>query len=85
MAALRKINPHTRAPEGTYFVYFPLEGVTTDSDIEYCQTLMIKKKVATIPPSVFYTRSDEGKRYLRFCFSKSDAVLDEGISNLLKN
>ncbi len=67
-------------PQGTYFVMVRLpEGET---DIEFCKKLMIEKKVATIPTSAFYAKSDEGTRMIRFCFAKKDETLNEAILNL---
>ncbi|MCR9205509.1 MAG: aminotransferase class I/II-fold pyridoxal phosphate-dependent enzyme, partial [Halobacteriovoraceae bacterium] len=74
------------ATEGTYFTLVPIpedklkEGY---DDLSFCQHLIEKNKVATIPPSAFYSKTDEGKKYLRFCFAKSDELLNEA-RNLLK-
>ena len=68
-------------PEGTYFAMAPIpqEGF---NDVEYCTHLIREKKVATIPPSAFYSRSDEGQRYLRFCFAKRDETIKAAIERL---
>jgi len=71
------------SPEGTYFVLCPIPDNGMD-DIAYCLHLIEKHKVATIPPSSFYLNSDDGKKYIRFCFAKTDEVLNEAISNLKK-
>ncbi len=67
-------------PQGTYFIMARLpEG---ENDVEYCKKLMIEKKVATIPTSAFYIKSDEGSRMIRFCFAKKDETLKQAIANL---
>jgi aspartate/methionine/tyrosine aminotransferase len=43
---------------------------------------VIKYGVATIPPSVFYNKSDEGTTMLRLCFAKNDNTLIEGVNKL---
>jgi len=67
-------------PEGTYFVIAKLpEG---NNDIDFCKKLMNEKRVATIPTSAFYVKSEEGKGMIRFCFAKKDETLNEAILNL---
>jgi N-succinyldiaminopimelate aminotransferase len=67
-------------PQGTYFAMALLpEG---ESDIDYCKKLIVEKKVATIPTSAFYIKSDEGKKMIRFCFAKHDDTLLSAIKNL---
>lgn len=68
------------APKGTYFVMALLpEG---ENDIETCKKLILEKKVATIPTSAFYLKSDEGSRMIRFCFAKKDETLQAALKNL---
>lgn len=69
-------------PQGTYFMMVPIRKFTQKSDIDYCLELIESKKVASIPPSAFYLKSEDGKDYLRFCFAKTDTVLQEAASNL---
>lgn len=65
-------------PEGTYFLMARLpEGA--GSDIEYAERLVREKRVAVIPPSVFYQNSNEGKSLLRLCFAKSDETIREAL------
>ncbi len=69
-------------PEGTYFAMAIIpEG---ENDIDYCQKLIKEKKVATIPTSAFYMKSDEGSRMIRFCFAKKDETLLAALNNLKK-
>jgi N-succinyldiaminopimelate aminotransferase len=68
-------------PAGTYFVIAILnEG---ENDIEFCQKLIVDKKVAAIPTSAFYIKSDEGSRMIRFCFAKTEETLKKAIDNLI--
>ncbi len=66
--------------QGTYFTLVPLPQKAIDlghTDISYCEELIKKAKIATIPPSVFYRKSQEGTKYLRFCFAKSENLLNK--------
>ena len=69
-------------PEGTYFIMLPITQKTELDDISYCEKLIVENKVATIPPSAFYLKSDEGKKYLRICFAKEEATLKAALKNL---
>lgn len=67
-------------PDGAYFILAQLpEGA---DDIETCKSLIVNKKVATIPVSAFYLKSDEGKRLIRFCFAKKNETLENALRNL---
>lgn len=66
--------------EGSYFLLAKVpEGKT---DLEYAHELILKKKVASIPVSAFYEKSDEGKKYIRFCYAKTQKTLDAALVNL---
>ena len=69
-------------PKGSYFVMasFPKEFAADDFDAAY--KLVERFKVAVIPPSVFYRKSNEGKTMLRICFAKKDETLIEGVRRM---
>ena len=67
-------------PAGTYFTMAILKD--GESDIEFCQKLIREKKVAVIPTSAFYIKSDEGTRMVRFCFAKKDETLNAALTTL---
>jgi N-succinyldiaminopimelate aminotransferase len=69
-------------PNGTYFVLVPIREFTDKDDFSYCMELIEKKKVASIPPSSFYLKSDEGRNYLRFCFAKKMETLKKACERL---
>lgn len=72
------LNP--RLSEGTYFTIASIpevHGQRGMDDIQFCRHLIEEYKVATIPPSAFYRQSQEGAKYLRFCFAKSDETLKQ--------
>jgi N-succinyldiaminopimelate aminotransferase len=72
--------PHE--PQGSYFVMVDIPPSLQEEDVA-CATRLVKEfGVATIPPSVFYSHSDEGKRMLRLCFAKKDYTITEGLRRL---
>ena len=67
-------------PQGTYFTMaFLPDG---ENDVDYCKKLIVENKVAAIPTSAFYLKSDEGSRMIRFCFAKKDETLVAALNNL---
>lgn len=80
VAGLKEAGFNVLNPEGTYFAMAILpEG---ENDVDYCQKLIKEKKVATIPTSAFYMKSNEGSRMIRFCFAKKDETLISALKNL---
>jgi len=68
--------------EGTWFVTIDLaaSGLTPD-DEAVAERLIREAGVASIPVSAF-CRDDPERGYLRLCFAKEDATLDEAIGKL---
>jgi len=71
-------------PNGSYFIMAEYPKNIFNDDLDAAMKLIKKYSVATIPPSVFYSKSDEGKTMLRICFAKTDETLLQGLNNLKK-
>jgi len=82
MKALDNLGWKYFRPKGTYFIMASLEGVSDLGDVDFCMDLIKKAGVVFIPPSVFYRKSNEGKRWVRICFAKSDQTLKDAIAKL---
>ncbi len=67
-------------PNGTYFIMAILNE--NENDIEFCRKLILTKKVAAIPTSAFYLKSNEGNKMIRFCFAKKEETLRAAIAQL---
>jgi len=80
VAGLKNAGFNVINPDGTYFALAVLPE--ENNDIDFCQWLIKEKKVATIPSSAFYIKSDEGSRMIRFCFAKKNETLNTAIKNL---
>jgi len=59
---------------GTYFQMLDYSGISQEADTAFANRLTVERKVASIPPSVFYRNRDDHK-VLRFCFAKNDETL----------
>jgi len=68
--------------EATYFfnIDLPASGVTED-DTTFCRRIVTTAGVAAIPVSAFYAENAV-RSVARFCFAKSDAMLDEAAERL---
>lgn len=71
-------------PYGSYFIMVEIpEGIFFD-DYTCAVELVKTYGIATIPPSMFYSNSNEGKTMLRLCFAKQDETIKAGIDRLRK-
>ena len=68
--------------QGTYFLTLDMAplGIEGD-DAALARRMTVEAGVTAVPVSAFYG-SDAPKNYLRFCFSKRDAVLDEAVDRM---
>lgn len=70
--------------DGTWFVTIDLAASGLPPDDEAVAERLIREAgVASIPVSAFYTESTE-TGYLRLCFAKQDATLDEAVTRLAR-
>lgn len=69
-------------PKGSYFIMVNIPDGPYSDDVEAAKWLVEKHGIATIPPSVFYGNSSEGKTMLRLCFAKSDDTIKAGVERL---
>jgi N-succinyldiaminopimelate aminotransferase len=82
VAGLRSIGLEVYEPQGTYFVLADHRPFGFADDVSFIQHLITEVGVAAIPPSAFYTSSDEGSRLVRFAFCKDDEIIDEALAKL---
>lgn len=79
---LERIGFGVRPPEGAYYVLADHTPFGFDDDVGFVRHLIAEVGVAAIPPSVFYHRSTEGSRLVRFAFCKDESVLEEALDRL---
>ncbi len=70
---------------GTYFCCAGFSKFHAGDDAAFCRWLTAEIGVAALPPTSFYGKSDEGKRYARFAFCKKDETLAEAVARLRRN
>jgi aspartate/methionine/tyrosine aminotransferase len=79
---LLRIGFALRPPQGTYFVCADFRRFGFDDDWKFVRHMIEKAGVAAIPPSVFYDRPEEGRRYVRFAFCKKRETLEAAVVRL---
>lgn len=68
--------------EGTYFQFVDISGLGFDGDdAAFCRHITTDAGVTALPVSGFYS-GEASKNFIRFCFAKQDAVLDEAVARL---
>jgi methionine aminotransferase len=72
-----------RPAAGTFFQLLEYSGITDETDVDYAKRLTREIGVASIPVSVFCEEPPPG-RWLRFCFAKDDATLEEAAGRLCR-
>ena len=82
VAGLVEIGFEVFEPQGTYFVLADHTRFGFDDDVAFVNHLITEIGVAAIPPSAFYSVSDEGRRLVRFAFCKDDRTIDEALEKL---
>ncbi|MCF8068919.1 MAG: methionine aminotransferase [Desulfobacterales bacterium] len=68
---------------GTFFQMLDYSDISDEPDTEFAKRLTIEHGVAAIPPSVFYSNSEDYK-VLRFCFAKKDNTLEKAAERLCR-
>jgi N-succinyldiaminopimelate aminotransferase len=81
-SALRRLGFGVSPCQGTYFVCAGFSRFGFDDDVSFCRHLTENVGVAALPPTSFYGKSDEGRRFARFAFCKKDETLKEAVKRL---
>jgi N-succinyldiaminopimelate aminotransferase len=84
---LRRAGFEPLVPHGSYFVMARTDRHrrSTEDDVAFCKRLVHEARVASIPPSVFYTPAHASSVHglARFAFCKTDPVLQAGVDQLV--
>jgi len=79
---LRAAGYAATAGAATWFIHVDLaaSGIKL-TDVEFCERLITEAGIVSIPFSAFYAQLPE-TGYVRFCFTKSEDVLDEALKRV---
>jgi methionine aminotransferase len=67
---------------GAYFQIADYSALSDRDDLAFCEWMAKEGGVAAIPISAFYETPPAGQRLIRFCFAKSDAMLEQAAARL---
>lgn len=71
-------------PQGAYYIFADISKFGYKTDVEFTTYLIKEIGVAVVPASSFFSKSETGKNYIRFCFSKKPETLAQAGERLLK-
>lgn len=74
----------TARPGGAYYTMADIGPFGWDDDTEFSRWLAAEIGVAVVPGSSFFSNSDYGRRWVRFCFCKTFETLKAARERLLK-
>ncbi len=81
-AGLERLGFGLAACEGTYFITADVSQLRLNvDDADLCKRMTVEAGVTAVPVSAFYG-DDAPATFIRFCFSKKDAVLDGALERL---
>src|SRR2546425_1067159 len=84
LGALESAGVRCFKPRGAYYMMTDISGFGSASDADFTRYLIQEIGVAVVPGSSFYSDPNLGRQQVRFCFSKTDATLDEAGRRLQK-
>ena len=79
---LQEIGFDCRPPRGAYYVMANFGRFPFDDDLSCAMHLVERQRVAVVPGGSFYGNPKDGRRFVRFMFSKRDETLKEAIDRL---
>ncbi|MEM9132607.1 MAG: pyridoxal phosphate-dependent aminotransferase [Actinomycetota bacterium] len=70
--------------EGTFFTTVDVTSVGATDSVEFCLSLPETAGVVAVPSAVFYQDRANGRHLARFCFAKTDDLLDRAGERLVE-
>ena len=69
--------------EGTFFTTVDVTSVGGTDSIGFCLSLPERAGVVAVPSAVFYQNRSDGQKLARFCFAKTDDLLNQAGERLV--
>jgi len=82
VAELQRRGFECAPPEGTYYVMTDISRFPFEDDWSFAMALIERAGIACVPGSSFFARPQDGRKYVRFVFAKTDETLNEAIVRL---
>ncbi len=71
-------------PRGAYYIMTDITDFGFPNDVEFARYMVKDIGVAVVPGSSFYSQPGAGSQQVRFCYSKTDATLDDAAEKLMR-
>lgn len=71
-------------PKGAYYIFSDISKFGFEDDLAMTRHLVKEVGVAVVPGSSFFADKEEGRKYIRFCFSRREETLAAARQRLLK-
>jgi aspartate/methionine/tyrosine aminotransferase len=84
LPALEKAGFRCYKPQGAYYIMTDISDFGFANDVEFARYMVREIGVAVVPGSSFYSRPELGSQQIRFCYSKTDATLNEAAQRLMR-
>ena len=81
--ALREAGFMVNRPEGAYYLLADISA-SGENDTAFAMRMLKEAKVAAVPASCFFADKEVGRRYVRFCFCKTDALMQRAAEKLTR-
>lgn len=84
-AGLSDLGYRPLTAQGTYFLTVDFSALSDEADADYCRRLTTEAKVTAVPLSPFYLDRPgltAPRSFIRFCFAKTDAAIEEALTRL---
>ena len=82
LAMLNRAGFRCPVPRGAYYVMADIGGLGRGNDLEFVRYLVEEVGIAAVPGSSFFAHPQHGANWIRFCFPKKDATLQEAETRL---
>ena len=84
MAGLTETGFTPVKPRGAYYIMAGIEAFGFDDDVRFSNYLVEEIGVAVVPGSSFFSKPEDGRKLVRFCFPKKDATIDACLERLAR-
>lgn len=71
-------------PRGAYYIMGDISGLGFENDLSFVSHLIEKVGIAAVPGSSFFSHSEDGASWVRFCFCKKYETLEIARHKLLR-
>ncbi len=80
--ALRSAGFRCATPDGAYYILADFSGLSDLDDTAFAERLTTTVGVTPVPGSGFFSRPSDGRRFVRFAFCKTEALLRQAAERL---